>query len=63
MRPQGILEDVALLQEITEACRSAVGEFVKDRTDSEGRVSKNSLNVLARNFGLSPDPWATALKV
>ena len=31
---QGVLADVQLLQEITEACRNCVREFVKERTGS-----------------------------
>ncbi|MEL7475269.1 MAG: magnesium chelatase subunit H, partial [Cyanobacteria bacterium J06555_12] len=51
----GILEDVQLLQDITEAVRSAVGALVKEQTDSEGRVSLVSkLNFL--NLGRKI-PW------
>ncbi|MEO0355921.1 MAG: cobaltochelatase subunit CobN, partial [Cyanobacteria bacterium P01_A01_bin.3] len=56
----GILEDVQLLQDITEAIRSAVGALVKEQTDSEGRVSLVSkLNFL--NLGRKT-PWVVALQ-
>ncbi|MGK7910090.1 MAG: magnesium chelatase subunit H [Synechococcus sp.] len=56
----GILEDVQLLQDITEAVRSAVGALVKEQTDSEGRVSLVSkLNFL--NLGRKT-PWLVALE-
>ncbi|MEL7083676.1 MAG: magnesium chelatase subunit H [Cyanobacteria bacterium J06597_1] len=56
----GILEDVQLLQDITEAVRSAVGALVKEQTDSEGRVSLVSkLNFL--NLGRKI-PWVVALQ-
>ena len=35
---QGILEEVTLLQDITEACRSAVRAFVEERTDDNDQV-------------------------
>lgn len=56
---KGILEDVELLQSITEATRAAVAALVKERTDAEGRVSKVSqLNFL--NIG-KKNPWIAAL--
>lgn len=60
---QGLLEEVALLQEITEACRMAVRAFVEDRTDETGRVSQDSLNNFARSLGFGQQPWTKALKV
>ena len=60
---QGVLEEVALLQEITEACRSCVRAFVEDRTDAQGRVSLDSLNNFARSLGFGQQPWMKALKV
>ena len=60
---QGVLEEVSLLQEITEACRGAVRAFVEDRTDSKGRVSQDSLNNFARSIGFGQQPWTKALKV
>ncbi len=59
---QGILEEVTLLQEITEACRGAVRAFVEDRTDADGRVSQDSLNNFARSIGFGQQPWTMALK-
>lgn len=59
---QGVLEEVALLQEITEACRGAVRAFVEDRTDSDGRVSQDSLNNFARSIGFGQQPWTKALQ-
>ena len=35
---QGNLEDVTLLQEITEACRGCVRSFVEERTDNNDQV-------------------------
>ena len=35
---QGNLEDVTLLQEITEACRGCVRSFVEERTDNDDQV-------------------------
>ena len=60
---QGVLEEVSLLQEITEACRGAVRAFVEDRTDSKGRVSQDSLNNFARSIGFGQQPWTKSLKV
>ncbi|MGA1283720.1 MAG: magnesium chelatase subunit H [Prochlorothrix sp.] len=60
---KGILTDVELLQEITLACRAAVGSLVQEQTDEEGRVSLlDRLNV----FGLGKkkeklDPWVKSL--
>ena len=57
------MEEVTLLQEITEAVRGAVRAFVEDRTDKEGRVSVDSLNTFARNLGFQVQPWVQSLKV
>ena len=54
---------MALLQEITEACRGCVRAFVEDRTDAQGRVSLDSLNNFARSLGFGQQPWMKALKV
>ncbi|EIE24949.1 magnesium chelatase subunit H [Coccomyxa subellipsoidea C-169] len=59
---KGLLEEVNLLQEITEACRSCVRAFVEDRTDSQGQVSIDSFANIARNFGFQKQPWEEALK-
>ncbi|NEO99517.1 MAG: magnesium chelatase subunit H [Symploca sp. SIO2E9] len=56
---KGILEDVELLQQITEATRTAVGALVEAQVDAEGRVSKvaslNFFNLRKRT------PWMEAL--
>ena len=38
VRVQGMLEEVTLLQDITEACRSGVRAFVEERTDESDQV-------------------------
>ncbi|NEO94328.1 MAG: magnesium chelatase subunit H, partial [Moorea sp. SIO3G5] len=56
---QGILADVELLQEITQATRAAVTALVQAQTDTDGRVSKVSkLNFL--NLG-KKEPWVETL--
>ncbi|MEG4033078.1 magnesium chelatase subunit H [Microcoleus sp. w1-18aA5] len=56
---KGILADVELLQNITLACRDAVGALVKEQTDAEGRVSLVSkLNFF--NMG-KKTPWIESL--
>ena len=60
---QGILEEVNLLQEITEAARACVRAFVEDRTDASGLVSTDSFVGFARGMGLQAQPWEAALKV
>jgi magnesium chelatase subunit H len=56
---RGILTDVELLQNITLACREAVGALVKEQTDAEGRVSLVSkLNFF--NMG-KKTPWIDSL--
>jgi magnesium chelatase subunit H len=56
---RGILEDVQLLQDITQAVRSAVSALVKEQTDADGRVSLVSkLNFF--NMG-KKEPWIEAL--
>ena len=60
---QGILEEVNLLQDITEAARSCVRAFVEDRTDANGIVSTDSFASFARMTGLQAQPWEKALKV
>ena len=56
---KGILEDVELLQKVTEATRSAVSALVQAQVDSEGRMSAISkLNF----FNLKKKaPWVEAL--
>ena len=60
---QGVLEEVTLLQEITEAARTCVRAFVEDRTDADGLVSTDSFANFARMAGLQAQPWEAALKV
>ena len=60
---QGILEEVNLLQDITEAARACVRAFVEDRTDASGLVSTDSFASFARGMGLQAQPWEAALKV
>ncbi|BAW96043.1 magnesium protoporphyrin IX chelatase, subunit H [[Synechococcus] sp. NIES-970] len=56
---KGILEDVELLQAITEACRAAVRALVMEQVNAEGRVSLVSkLNFF--NMG-KKEPWVEAL--
>ncbi len=56
---RGVLGDVQLLQEITQASRAAVGALVKAQVDAEGRVSAISkLNFF--NLGKKA-PWVEAL--
>ncbi|MFP4008330.1 MAG: cobaltochelatase subunit CobN, partial [Spirulinaceae cyanobacterium] len=56
-----ILEDVTLLQNITEATRVAVAALVEEQTNAEGRVTKvNALNFFNRS---KKAPWITALEV
>ncbi|EDX78055.1 magnesium chelatase, H subunit [Coleofasciculus chthonoplastes PCC 7420] len=56
---RGVLADVQLLQDITQATRAAVGALVQAQTDAEGRVSKvtslNFFNMRKRT------PWIEAL--
>lgn len=60
---QGILADVELLQEITMASREAVGAFVQDRTDKDGRVSGSALKNFARLANFDREPYMKALEV
>lgn len=56
---RGVLADVELLQQITQATRKAVAALVKEQTDAEGRVSLVSkLNFF--NMGKKA-PWIEAL--
>ncbi|MEQ8386220.1 MAG: magnesium chelatase subunit H [Coleofasciculus sp. A1-SPW-01] len=56
---RGVLADVQLLQDITQATRAAVAALVQAQTDAEGRVSKvtslNFFNMRKRT------PWIEAL--
>ena len=55
---KGVLEDVQLLQDITEASRVAVAAFVKGATDRSGRVVSAALSTLRG----SSTAWADGLK-
>lgn len=59
---RGKLEEVALLEQITETCRSCIRAFVAARTDEAGRVSIKALENMMSMMGLSQDPWIQALK-
>ena len=59
---QGNLDAVSLLEQITEACRSSVKNFVDARTDENGRVSVDALKNMMSMIGLVQDPWITALQ-
>jgi magnesium chelatase subunit H len=57
---RGVLEQVQLLQDITQAVRQAVGAILTDREDAEGRVSfMSKLNIFGSN---KTEPWVTALQ-
>ena len=56
---KGVLDDVQLLQDITEASRKAVAEFVVRATDRNGRVAAAGLSSLL-NGGAAP--WGDVLK-
>jgi magnesium chelatase subunit H len=57
---RGILEDVQLLQNITEASRAAVSALVKEQVNAEGRIERVSvLNFF--NMGRK-EPWTEALQ-
>ena len=58
---RGVLDDVQLLQDITEASRACVREFVDRATDRNGRVAANSLLALGGMAGGLP-AWGNALK-
>jgi magnesium chelatase subunit H len=56
---RGVLEDVQLLYDITQATRAAVAAMVQEQTDADGRVSKvTKLNFF--NLGRK-EPWIEAL--
>jgi len=60
---QGVLADVELLQDMTMASRAAVGAFVEDRTDKDGRVSSNAIKNFARFANFDREPYMKALEV
>eukprot|EP00210_Caulerpa_lentillifera_P005048 g4821.t1 len=59
---QGILDEVELLQEITQSSRECITQFVSTRVDSRGRVSTDALKSMMSMLGLIPEPWTIALK-
>ncbi len=59
---QGVLADVEALEDIKMATRDAVTAFVDDRTDKNGRVSKNALANFARLGGLGKEPYMKAIE-
>ena len=59
---QGVLADVEALEDIKMATRAAVTAFVDDRTDRNGRVSKNALANFARMGGLGKEPYMKAIE-
>lgn len=58
---KGILEDVSLVERITNMSRECVTEFVKDRTGSDGRIGTNPLQNLIKFTGFYREPWVRAL--
>ncbi len=59
---QGVLNDVDLLQRITEACRVCVREFVRDRTGLDGRIGTNYLTSIMKFTGFYVDPWVRGVQ-
>uniref|UniRef100_A0A061S850 magnesium chelatase n=1 Tax=Tetraselmis sp. GSL018 TaxID=582737 RepID=A0A061S850_9CHLO len=59
---RGKLEDVTLLEEITEASRSAIRAYVKGQTGPDGRIRRSALNNLAQSFGITMEPYVKALQ-
>nr|CAC69537.1 Magnesium chelatase H-subunit [Chlamydomonas reinhardtii]CAC69552.1 Magnesium chelatase H subunit [Chlamydomonas reinhardtii] len=59
---KGVLADVDQLQRITEASRTCVREFVKDRTGLNGRIGTNWITNLLKFTGFYVDPWVRGLQ-
>ncbi|CAJ1405428.1 unnamed protein product [Effrenium voratum] len=59
---EGNLEDVALIQQITEASRKAVGALVAQSTNEEGRVSEVNPFGDIFNFFMGGSPYKKALE-
>jgi len=57
----GVLDDVNLLQDITMACREAVGEFVGESVAKDGRIDVTFVDILGKLSGAKEDPWVRAL--
>ncbi len=58
-----MLDEVNLLQDMTQTTRAMVGAFVDDRTDADGVISSDTFTGLARRIGFRAQPWEAALKV
>ena len=59
---KGVLDDVQLLQDITEASRLCVKEFVSRVTDRNGRLAVNALAAIGSVLGGAGLAWGEALK-
>ena len=60
---QGVLEDVALLEEITQTTRNSIQEFVKNYTDPTGRIGSQAFNAVASLVGMNKKQlWGDSLK-
>jgi len=59
---KGVLDDVNLLQDITQACRAAVGEFVAESVAKDGRIDVAFVDILGKLSGAKAEPWVEALK-
>ncbi|MBW4542638.1 MAG: magnesium chelatase subunit H [Myxacorys chilensis ATA2-1-KO14] len=57
----GVLADVQLLNDVTQATRAAVAAMVQSQVDEEGRVSKMSMLTSLFNFGGKKAPWVESL--
>lgn len=57
---KGVLADVTLLNDITQACRTAVAAYVNTATNSKGQVV-GVPTTLGSIFGITKDPWVEAL--
>ena len=59
---KGVLDDVQLLQDITEASRVCVRDFVSRVTDRSGRVAASALSAFGAVLGGSGSLWGDSLK-
>ena len=55
------LQDVALNERITLACRECVQEFVRDRTGKDGRIGENWGAKLMKFSGFYQEPWVRTI--
>jgi magnesium chelatase subunit H len=58
---KGLLEDVALVERITQMSRQCVTEFVNDRTGADGRIGSNPIASMMKYTGFYREPWVRAL--